>query len=674
MKGKKLFISLALITLLSCTVQARLGGKLRFPIPSEMACEGYPIVLRCPGTDVIQVVAAEYGRQTADTCATTPEKMRNTACYLPEAFDIMSSKCNNQTQCKLDVSDEHFPDPCPGTFKYLHVTFSCVKYMFGCPGTLTGIASNVTMDTTMRAQKGAWTKDPIYNPHHVFYASPSQPRLQKFENMEHFVNGNRAISEYDIHYQMSGTSFVVYDGNLFFVKASSANIVKYNLHTRIRHRETALPGHTDRSTSHRNGANSIELAVDESGLWAIYTNTHNADRIVVSKMNKDTLEIEKTWRTTYPKRTALHTFMICGVLYVVGSRTGEVEYMYNTNAVSGNGRFVAIGFDRNRPISPSDPVGFLRTGRDLPTTPRRTFPHPAGLLAKSRSFLNYNFTSLKYNPRDRLIYAWEATTSKAVYYKLHFGLPDPVEGDKPTTTTSTTTTTTTTTVRTTSTSEQSPFGPSVAPSKLPHNSATLAPPVVPVASCPSVSRDGITWPVTSLGQTRTMTCPDVLNEQATWTCTTEEFTMSAVWDVNGPDMNRCVTWTSSIEAQLLAGTIDPSSAAENLSRGLKMSSRNGEALRTDEVTNSARLMKTAATRAGSGTTPLTRTQVRQITEGVTNAADTLLDSSNSITWKEMESSKRYKAADNVIKSVESAGFVLADSMTNNYGGFQGDTA
>uniref|UniRef100_H2YA38 Adhesion G protein-coupled receptor L3 n=1 Tax=Ciona savignyi TaxID=51511 RepID=H2YA38_CIOSA len=599
----------------------------------EMACEGYPIVLRCPGTDVIQVVTAEYGRQTAETCATSPEKMRNTACYLPQAFDIMSTKCNNQTQCKLEVSSEHFPDPCPGTHKYLHVTFSCVKYsnspprikqqfvslVFGCPGSLTGIGSNVTMDTSMQAQVGGWTKDPIYNPNRVFFVSPSQPSLQEYEDMNQFVRGDRATRIYNIHYLISGTSFVIYDGNLFFVKASSRNIIKYNLQTRIRHRESAVPGHTDRASSHRNGGNNIELAVDETGLWAIYTSTHNADRIVVSLINKNSLEIEKTWRTTYPKRSAMHTFMICGVLYVVGTRTGEVEYMYNTNLASGNGRFVAIGFDRNRPISPSDP----------------------------------------YNPRDRLIYAWEATAGKAVYYNLHYGLPDPIEGN--------TITSTSTTVSTT-THERRPMVPTLGPSHPPQVPQTAPPSSSTGAGrCSAVVRDGITWPVTSQGVTRTMPCPNNMS----WRCTTEQFTMRTIWDPAGPDMSRCVTWTSSIESGLVAG--------KSLSRGLKMSAQTADALSGDEITSSARIMSVAAARANTNSAMLTRTQVRQITEvfyyiGVTDAADTLLDSSNIATWEAMDGTQKYKAADDVINSVEAAGFILTESMANNYGRFQGATA
>uniref|UniRef100_H2YA37 SUEL-type lectin domain-containing protein n=1 Tax=Ciona savignyi TaxID=51511 RepID=H2YA37_CIOSA len=674
MAGGISFKTVLFIAVVSCAVEARLGRKFRFPIPSEMACEGYPIVLRCPGTDVIQVVTAEYGRQTAETCATSPEKMRNTACYLPQAFDIMSTKCNNQTQCKLEVSSEHFPDPCPGTHKYLHVTFSCVKYMFGCPGSLTGIGSNVTMDTSMQAQVGGWTKDPIYNPNRVFFVSPSQPSLQEYEDMNQFVRGDRATRIYNIHYLISGTSFVIYDGNLFFVKASSRNIIKYNLQTRIRHRESAVPGHTDRASSHRNGGNNIELAVDETGLWAIYTSTHNADRIVVSLINKNSLEIEKTWRTTYPKRSAMHTFMICGVLYVVGTRTGEVEYMYNTNLASGNGRFVAIGFDRNRPISPSDPVGFRRTGREAPTAPRKRFTHPAGMLAKSRTFKNYNFTSLKYNPRDRLIYAWEATAGKAVYYNLHYGLPDPIEGkDKPITTTSTITSTSTTV--STTTHERRPMVPTLGPSHPPQVPQTAPPSSSTGAGrCSAVVRDGITWPVTSQGVTRTMPCPNVEQENMSWRCTTEQFTMRTIWDPAGPDMSRCVTWTSSIESGLVAGTTDPSSTVESLSRGLKMSAQTADALSGDEITSSARIMSVAAARANTNSAMLTRTQVRQITEGVTDAADTLLDSSNIATWEAMDGTQKYKAADDVINSVEAAGFILTESMANNYGRFQGATA
>lgn len=55
----------------------------------ELSCEGYPIELRCPGTDVIMIESANYGRTDDKICDSDPAQMENTRCYLPDAYKIM---------------------------------------------------------------------------------------------------------------------------------------------------------------------------------------------------------------------------------------------------------------------------------------------------------------------------------------------------------------------------------------------------------------------------------------------------------------------------------------------------------------------------------------------------------------------------------------------------------
>lgn len=39
-----------------------------------------------------------------------------------------SRRCNNRTQCVVVAGSDAFPDPCPGTYKYLEVQYDCVPY------------------------------------------------------------------------------------------------------------------------------------------------------------------------------------------------------------------------------------------------------------------------------------------------------------------------------------------------------------------------------------------------------------------------------------------------------------------------------------------------------------------------------------------------------------------
>uniref|UniRef100_A0A673L974 SUEL-type lectin domain-containing protein n=1 Tax=Sinocyclocheilus rhinocerous TaxID=307959 RepID=A0A673L974_9TELE len=58
----------------------------------ELSCEGYPIDLRCPGSDVIMIESANYGRTDDKICDADPFQMENINCYLPDAFKIMSQR------------------------------------------------------------------------------------------------------------------------------------------------------------------------------------------------------------------------------------------------------------------------------------------------------------------------------------------------------------------------------------------------------------------------------------------------------------------------------------------------------------------------------------------------------------------------------------------------------
>lgn len=62
----------------------------------ELSCEGYPIDLRCPGSDVIMIESANYGRTDDKICDADPFQMENINCYLPDAYKIMSQRYDTQ--------------------------------------------------------------------------------------------------------------------------------------------------------------------------------------------------------------------------------------------------------------------------------------------------------------------------------------------------------------------------------------------------------------------------------------------------------------------------------------------------------------------------------------------------------------------------------------------------
>lgn len=91
---------------------------------------------------------------------------------------------------------------------------------------------------------------------------------------------------YRLPSRVDGTGFVVYDGAVFYNKERTRNLVKYDLRTRIKSGEAVVvnANYHDTSPYRWGGKSDIDLAVDENGLWVIYSTEANKGRIVVSQV------------------------------------------------------------------------------------------------------------------------------------------------------------------------------------------------------------------------------------------------------------------------------------------------------------------------------------------------------------------------------------------------------
>ncbi|XP_076120667.1 rhamnose-binding lectin-like [Alosa pseudoharengus] len=97
------------------------------PPKSSQTCEGHNSRLEC-GSKVIQIQAANYGRTDGTTCAdgTNPSQVNNTSCFSTDTLSEMRQICDGRTSCVLRASDSVFSDPCPGTNKYLNISYTCL--------------------------------------------------------------------------------------------------------------------------------------------------------------------------------------------------------------------------------------------------------------------------------------------------------------------------------------------------------------------------------------------------------------------------------------------------------------------------------------------------------------------------------------------------------------------
>nr|XP_012775445.1 adhesion G protein-coupled receptor L3 isoform X6 [Maylandia zebra] len=642
----------------------------RAPIPMavvrrELSCESYPIELRCPGTDVILIESANYGRTDDKICDADPAQMENTRCYLPDAYKIMSQRCNNRTQCAVVAGPDVFPDPCPGTYKYLEVQYECVPYkveqkgssVFLCPGLLRRVYQSEHLFESDH-QSGAWCKDPLQASDKIYYMPWTPYRtdtLTEYSSKEDFVAG-RPTTTYKLPHRVDGTGFVVYDGALFFNKERTRNIVKFDLRTRIKSGEAIIANanYHDTSPYRWGGKSDIDLAVDENGLWVIYATEQNNGRIVISQLNPYTLRVEGTWDTAYDKRSASNAFMICGILYVVKS-----VYEDDDNEATGN----KIDYIYNTELSKD---GFL----DIP------FPNSYQYIA-----------AVDYNPRDNLLYVWN--NYHVVKYSLDFGALDNrletsssimVYMDTTTTTTRTSTrppvTTTTTTSRTTTTKVpattplvvQSPRTTSavVEPYQtvledLEQEDVNAAPataklPNLRVEYCSPLVMMDVSWPRTKQGTLAKMPCPPGSLGVASYMCMGPE----GYWDSQGPDFSNCTSpWVNIISQKIKAGE-----TAAVIARELAEQTKSN--LQAGDITYTVKAMVQLVDLLDVQLRNLTPggkdSAARSLNKAMVETVNNLLQPQAQAAWRELSTGEQLRAATMLLDTVEQGAFVLADNL------------
>ncbi|XP_076880465.1 adhesion G protein-coupled receptor L2 isoform X5 [Brachyhypopomus gauderio] len=615
----------------------------------ELSCEGYPIDLRCPGSDVIMIESANYGRTDDKICDADPFQMENINCYLSDAFKIMSQRCNNRTQCIVITGSDVFPDPCPGTYKYLEVQYECVPYkveqkVFVCPGTLKAVGDPSFLFEAEQ-QAGAWCKDPLQAGDKVYFMPWTPYRtdmLIEYSSLDDFQN-SRQTTTYKLPHRVDGTGFVVYDGAVFFNKERTRNIVKFDLRTRIKSGEAIInnANYHDTSPYKWGGKTDIDLAVDENGLWVIYATEQNNGMMVLSQLNPYTLRFEATWDTTYDKRSASNAFMVCGVLYVVRSTyednesevsKGLVDYMYNTK--QSRGQYVDIHF-----------------------------PNQYQYIA-----------AVEYNPRDNQLYVWN--NFYILRYNLAFGPPDPAHASPiseatsvpapPRTTTTTTTTTTTSTTQqkglattTTTTGTRAAKKPPKPPAPPPPRT-TSSPPLdsfpPPARFCESVEHRDILWPQTQRGMVVERPCPKGTRGTASYLCVLS----TGTWHPKGPDLSNCTShWVNQVAQKIRSGE-----NAANLANELAKHTKGP--IFPGDISSTMRLMEQLVDILDAQLQELRPSEKdsagRSTGKAIVDTVDNLLRPEALKAWRSMNSTEQMHAATMLLDTLEEGAFVLADNL------------
>ncbi|KAL1020649.1 hypothetical protein UPYG_G00002880 [Umbra pygmaea] len=113
-------LSIVLILLIS-------SYQFEFGVSQHMiACEGQTTYLHCNGGGTIQIMGANYGRRDHRTCG-RGIWIYNGNCIHSGTYAIVSQRCNRRTYCTVPATNSFFGDPCPKIWKYLEVSYKCIR-------------------------------------------------------------------------------------------------------------------------------------------------------------------------------------------------------------------------------------------------------------------------------------------------------------------------------------------------------------------------------------------------------------------------------------------------------------------------------------------------------------------------------------------------------------------
>ncbi|CAG06092.1 unnamed protein product [Tetraodon nigroviridis] len=617
----------------------------------ELACEGYPIELRCPGSDVVMVETANYGRTDDKICDADPFQMENTQCYLPDALKIMAQRCNNRTQCVVVAGVDVFPDPCPGTYKYLEIQYECVPYKVDQkassqppPSWRQSISRVRGARTHCRLATGCMSCHGLHIGQKCCTSTPPGMITAKIEPPQPI----RCPAGVD------GTGFVVYDGAVLYNKERTRNLVKYDLRTRIKSGEAVVvnANYHDTSPYRWGGKSDIDLAVDENGLWVIYSTEANNGRIVVSQVNPYTLRFEGTWATGFDKRGASNAFMACGVLYAVRSVFQDDEGQTEGRAGSD---MVVYAYDTSR-------------GQELPV--QIPFPNPYQYIS-----------SIDYNPRDNQLYVWN--NYYVLRYPLQFTPPPPTKGPLSSLMTTVRSYTATVALSPARPSASHPIGV-INRGPFDQRPITAMVPLTPrpplrvpldpggsgqVGGCEGRVARGVQWPPTLMGETVERPCPKGSLGIASYQC----MQSPVGWSSRGPDLSNCTSpWVSQIAQKIKSGENAANIAGElvNLTRGLiyagdvSMSVRLVEQL-LDVLDSQLQALRPA--NRESAARNYNKLQKRERTckayvQAVVQTVDNLLGPEALVSWADMNSVDQSRSASLLLDAVEKGAFLLANNL------------
>ncbi|XP_051854915.1 myocilin [Antechinus flavipes] len=271
---------------------------------------------------------------------------KETAADIPQGPKEVS-KWDMHNSDYQELKSELTEVPASHIFKESSTNHSSNKELGNGCGELVWVGEPITLRKaeTIAGKYGVWMRDP----EPVFpYTRETTWRVDtvgtdvrqvfQYEHISQFTQGYPS-KIHVLAIPMESTGAVVYRGALYYQKHTSRTVIKYELKTESVKAQKEIPnaGYHGQFPYSWGGYTDIDLAVDETGLWVIYSTEAAKGAIVLSKMNPDTLELEQTWETNIRKQSVANSFIICGTLYTVSSYSTAdtiINLAYDTSSRS----------------------------------------------------------------------------------------------------------------------------------------------------------------------------------------------------------------------------------------------------------------------------------------------------------------------------------------------------
>ena len=94
---------------------------------THYACEDSRLNITCgPGLH-LNIIRANYGRFSIAICNNHGNTDWSVNCMSPRTLRVIRARCQGGAHCHVPVDSTIFGDPCPGTYKYIEVHYSCDK-------------------------------------------------------------------------------------------------------------------------------------------------------------------------------------------------------------------------------------------------------------------------------------------------------------------------------------------------------------------------------------------------------------------------------------------------------------------------------------------------------------------------------------------------------------------